>query len=80
MNFDGNVIYPSKHVKNLEVYLDRYLRFDVHINELNRKMMDILIYVRRISGNLDENSRFVVIQAIALSLINYCIRIWGTTN
>ncbi len=42
--------------------------------------MGILIYVRRISDNLYKNSRIVVIQAIALSLINHCIRIWGTTN
>ncbi len=31
LNFDGNLIYPSNHVKNLGVYLDRYLLFDVHI-------------------------------------------------
>ncbi len=42
--------------------------------------MGILIYVSRISDNLDKNSRIVVIQAIALSLINYCIRLWRTTN
>ncbi len=61
-------------------YLDRYLLFDVHINEMKRKVMVILIYVSRISDNLDNYSRIMVIQAIALSLINYCIRIWGTTN
>ncbi len=33
VNFDGNVIYPSKHVKNLGVYFDRQMLFDVHINE-----------------------------------------------
>ncbi len=80
MNFDGNVIHPSRHVKNLGVYLDRHLLFDVHINELKRKVMGILIYVSRISDNLDKNSRIMVIQAIVLSLVNYCIRIWGTTN
>ncbi len=42
--------------------------------------MGILLYVSRISDNLDKISRIVVIQAIALILINYCIRIWGTTN
>ncbi len=55
-------------------YLDRYLLFDVHINEMKRKVMVILIYVSRISDNLDNYSRIMVIQAIALSLINYCIR------
>ncbi len=31
-------------MKNLGVYLDRYLLFDVHINELKRKVMGILYY------------------------------------
>ena len=80
VNFNGNVIYPSKHVKNLGVYFDCYLLFDVHINELKKKVMGILMYISRIGDNLDKNSRIMVIQAIVLSLINYCIRIWGTTN
>ncbi len=65
LNFDGNIIHPSKHAKHLGVYLDRYLLFDVHINELKRKVMGILFYVSRISDSLDKNSRIVVIQAIA---------------
>ncbi len=80
LNFEGNVIDPSKHVKNLGVYLDRYLLFDVHINEKKRKVMGISIHVSRISDNLLNYGRIVVIQAINLSLINYCIRTWGTTN
>ena len=34
INCDGNRIYPSTHVKNLGVYFDRYMLFDVHITEL----------------------------------------------
>ena len=30
--------------------------------------------------NFDRSSRKIVIQSLALSHINYCIRIWGTTN
>ena len=80
VNFNGNVIYPSKYVKNLGVYFDPYMLFDVHINELNKKVMGILMFVSRMSDRLDKKSRIMVIQAIVLSLINYCIRIWGTTN
>ena len=36
INFNGNIIYPSKHVKTLGVYIDRFMLFDVHINELNK--------------------------------------------
>ena len=80
VNFNGNIIYPSKHVKNLGVYFDRNMLFDVHISELNKKVMGILMFASRISDKLDKKSRVMVIQAIVLSLINYCIKIWGTTN
>ncbi len=42
--------------------------------------MVILIYVSRISDNLDNTRRIMVIQDTALSSLNYCFRIWGTTN
>lgn len=79
-NFNGTVIYASKYVKNLGDFLDRYLLFNVHIDELNKKVMSILTHMGRISHSLDTRSRIMVIQAIVLSLINYCIKIWGTTN
>ena len=80
VNFNGNIIYPSKHVKNLGVYFDRHMLFDEHISELNKKVMGILMFASRISDKLDKKSRVMVIQAIVLSLTNYCIKIWGTTN
>ncbi len=38
------------------------------------------MFLCRMSNALDKKSRVVLIQAIVLNLINYCIRIWGTTN
>lgn len=80
VNFNGNVIHPSQYVKNLGVYFDRYMLFDIHINEMKKKVMGILMFLSRMSDKLDKKTRIMVIQAIVLSLINYCIRIWGTTN
>ncbi len=56
--------------------------FDTHINELSKKKKHIgmLIYIIRVSMNFDKATRKIVVQALVLSLINYCIRIWGTTN
>ncbi len=60
--------------------------FDTHINELSKKkkiyiyIYIILIYISRVSINVDKATRKFVVQALVLSLINYCIRIWGTTN
>ncbi len=38
------------------------------------------MYVNRISENFDKETRIIVVQALVLSLINYCISIWGSTN
>ncbi len=37
LNFNGHIIYPSNLVRNLGVYVDRHMIYDVHINELNKK-------------------------------------------
>ncbi len=80
VSFDGDNIHPSTHLKNLGVYLDRYMTFDVHVNELNKKLVGTLMYIYRISLNFEKRTRTIVVQSLVLSLVNYCIRIWGTTN
>ncbi len=54
--------------------------YDVHINELNKKAMGILMYISRISDKLDRQNRIIIIETLVLSLRDYCIKIWGTTN
>ncbi len=53
--------------------------FDVHINEIYKKVIGMLMYISRMytSMNFDKSSRIIVVQS---SITNYCIRIWGTTN
>ena len=77
---DGDIIYPSTHVKNLGVYIDKYMLFDVHINELTKKVMGTLMFINRISHNFNKSTRIIVVQSLVLNLINYCIDIWGSTN
>ena len=80
MKFDGTSISPSSHVKNLGLYMDRYMSFETHVNEISKKVMGMLIYMNRISSYLDKNSRTMVVQSLVLSHINYCLRIWGTVT
>ena len=80
INFDGNVINPSIQVKNLGVHMDRHMRFDKHIDEVYKKTMGILMYLNRIKDRLNTNMRISVVQTLGLSLINYCIKIYGTAN
>ena len=78
--FDGNMIVPSLSVKNLGVHMDRYMTFEVHINEVYKKVMGVLIYLNRIKYYLPPATRILVVQSLALSLINYCCKIWGGAN
>lgn len=80
INFNGNIIHPCNHVKTLGVYIDRYMLFDVHINELNKKAIGILMYISRIGDKLDKHTRIIVVQTLVLNIIEYCIRIWGSTS
>ncbi len=80
IDFDGTSISPSTHVKNLGLHMDRYMVFDTHINEITKKVISMLSFISRVSCNFDRRTRETVFQSRVLSLINYCIRIWGTTN
>ena len=54
--------------------------FDVHIAKFSKKIMGMLLFINIISMNFDQSTRKIVIQSLVLSLINYCIGIWGSTN
>ncbi len=36
--------------------------------------------INKNSSDLDMSSRIIVVQTLARSIMNYCLRIWGTTN
>ena len=67
-------------MKNLGVYMDRYLTFDTHINEISKKVTSTLLFINRAKNYFDRSTRHVIVHSLALSIINYCITIWGTTN
>ncbi len=38
------------------------------------------VFLSRVGANFDKPSRIIAVQSLVLSMINYCIRIWTTTN
>ena len=76
----GSEIKPSVHVKNLGVYLDQYLTFDRHIDEMYKKIMGSLIFLNRIKNQVTSDIREILVQALALGYLNYCPNIWGTAS
>ncbi|XP_069985192.1 uncharacterized protein [Penaeus vannamei] len=80
IEFQGCYIKPSTTVKNLGVYIDRYMTFETHIDHIYRKVMGTLIYLNHIKNKIPTETRIIVIQTLALSIINYCLNISGSTN
>ncbi len=58
-------IYPSTYINNLGGYFDRYMLFYVHVSELNKKVMGILMFINRISEDFDKRTRKIVVQSIS---------------
>ena len=80
IHFDETDIIPSKKVKNLGVYIDQYLLFDDHISHITRKVNGILIALNRIKDRLDKTSRVTIVVSLSMSIINYCMKVWGMTT
>ena len=80
INFNGFPIEKSVKVKNLGVYFDQFMLFDSHIDELSRKVNGTLIYLNRIKDRFDGEMRGMVVQSLAISIIQYCLKIWGSTS
>ncbi len=78
--FNDTQIKPSDSVKNLCLYYDKYMLFDTHITELTKKTFGTLMYFNRIRNLFSIKARTAVAQTLALSLINYGMTVWGTTN
>lgn len=80
IKFDNKTIIPSNHVKNLGLYIDCHMSFEIHINEMCRRVVGTLSYINGIKNNFNKSIRTTVIEALVLSKINYCSRIWGAAS
>jgi len=77
---DNISITPSKSSKNLGIQFDNYMQFDIHINEISKKVYGTLMYINRIKDQLNLNARITAIKSLVNSKINYGSKVWGTTN
>ncbi len=60
--------------------MDQHLSFDVHMHDMHKKVMGILLLVNRIRDKFDAATRKIVIQSLTLSVVNYCLQVYGTAN
>ena len=47
---------------------------------LHRKVTGTLMYLNRVKDSFEPKTRIIVVQSLALSLINYCFVVWGLTS
>ena len=47
LRIGNSIISPSAYVKNLGVFMDQYLSYDVHINEITKKITGILYFFQQ---------------------------------
>ncbi len=77
---DGATIIPSSSLKSLGIYFDQCMIFETHVNKISSKIFITILYINRIKDNFSKNARITAIQSLVLSIINYGIKVWGTTN
>ncbi len=65
---------------NLGLHMDSCMMFDKRVTQLTKKTLGTLMYINRVSINLNKDTRKIVVQLFVSSKVNYCISIWGTTN
>ncbi len=80
LHVDGATIVPSSSLKNLGIYFDQTMSFDSHVNKISGKIFSTILYINRIKNNFSKTTRKTVIQSLVLNIINYGIKVWGTTN
>ena len=80
IKFNDITLVPSQKVKNLGVIMDSNMTFNAHIDELHKKVIGTLLYLNRVCDRFQPDCRIMVVQSLVLSVLNYCLRIWGSTN
>ena len=80
IRFNDATLVPSHKIKNLGVIMDSYMTFDFHIDALHKKVIGTLQYLNRVYDRFDNECRVMVVQALVVSVLNYCLRVWGSTN
>ncbi len=60
--------------------MDSSLSFDTHIHEIYKKVIGTLLFLNRIKDKFEKNARTMVVQSLSLSVMNYCLPIYGSTN
>ena len=76
----GKTISPVSVAKDLGVYIDQYLTYDVHVTKTVSSCMNQLVQIGRIKHLLDRKTLSLLINSFVFSKLFYCSSVWGNTS
>ena len=76
----GKTISPVSFAKDLRVYVDQHLTYEVHITKTASSCMNQLVQISRIKHLLDKKTLLFLINSFVFSNLFYCSSVWGNTS
>ena len=75
--FGDAEIPPSPSIKLLGVYLDSSLTWEKHVSLIMQRCYCILIGLARIRHRMPRETKKLLVEALAIPHIKYCLTVWG---
>ena len=80
IKFDGNKLVPVDNIKYLGMYLDKYLSWNYHIQQLSKKISRANGIISKLRHNAPIETCKQVYYAIFYSHLIYGCNVWGLTS
>ena len=80
IKFMGATVSGSSTVRNLGVVFDQSMTFAAHVDDVVRRCTGILIGLSPSRHSLPRATLATLVQGLVISLIRYCISVYGTCN
>lgn len=77
LDCDCPAIAKEYSIKYLGVYIDQFLRWDVHVENTINKIKGLIYMFYNLRNVLDENILLRVYEALVVSILRYGLPIWG---
>ena len=77
VKFRDHILSPISEVKNLGLTFHRTLNWDAHVKSLTRRCFGALSGLSHLRGRLPSSVISVLVNALVLSQVRYCITVYG---
>ena len=80
INFNGKRLIPVDHIKYLGMFIDKYLSWDYHVQQLSKKLSRANGILSKLRYSSPIGVRLLVYYAIFYSHLIYGCNLWGFTS